>query len=325
MIKSPLSHIDFWDVGQADCTVLNFVDGGVLIIDTGLRGSPIVDWLANKPRPIRGIVLTHNDADHSGALCSIVAAQGHMIERIYLLRDRPTNDKTVGKLFRCAVDWEKRGCGILEELRTGMTLWGNDGLSLNVIHPTLSDAITANNPNENSAILVIQENDQFLVVWPGDISLPRLTGKLQGKSPHFLMGPHHGAPEGYKCKPDSVHQVKAIAPKRAFISVGSKNSYSHPAPRYLQMLTRMDCHVVCSQLTRNCDPRNRDRPVFNGTGLLGLPAPRGGTACRGSWRLYFRGGQLIPDEHDADHLAAVAELRRPHCRYSKGAWKIKID
>jgi beta-lactamase superfamily II metal-dependent hydrolase len=61
-----LKHVDFWDVGQGDCTVLNFTDNTVILIDTGGQRSPVVDWLANVRPTIRSVILTHIDADHAG-------------------------------------------------------------------------------------------------------------------------------------------------------------------------------------------------------------------------------------------------------------------
>ena len=158
MIGEPISHIDFWDVGQADCTVLNFTDGSVSIIDTGRRGSPLVDWLAERSLEIHSISLTHNDSDHAGALGSLVAAHSSRIRQIYLLRDRPIKDKKFQTLFRRAFAWEEQKHGTLQELRTGMTIWENGATKLTVVHPSLSQSVLAKSPNATSAILVLQHN-----------------------------------------------------------------------------------------------------------------------------------------------------------------------
>src|SRR5260221_9134207 len=93
-----LSHIDFWDVGQGDCSVLNFSDQTVLLIDTGGKRSPVVDWLANKPTTIHAVVLTHIDADHAGALCSILNANQSRIGAVYFF-DFNRRDEKFLRLF----------------------------------------------------------------------------------------------------------------------------------------------------------------------------------------------------------------------------------
>lgn len=317
MNNTDLTQIDFWDVGQGDASVIHFSDGSIIIVDTGLRGSPLVDWLADRPRVIRAIVLTHNDADHAGALCSLVQDHSARIGGIHMLRDRPVKDPVFQKLFRCAYEGESKGHYKIEELRTGVVLWrSGDGLTeLCVQHPSFSESVMAENPNASSALLVLKHQDQWLVIWPGDMPLATLAGKAGGKNPVVMTGPHHGAPEGCKLKVESVAHIRSVSPARAFISVGTRNGYSHPRPRYLQNLARAGCHVVCSQITNRCDPNsvNAARPVFNGTAMLGLRAPRVGVACRGAWRVFFQNGVLIPDPYDAVHREKIKDLRRPQC------------
>ena len=66
--------VDFWDVGQGDCSVIRLPDSSLVIIDVGPRTRPLIDWLQEKPRRIHSIVITHNDADHAGGLPGLVSA-----------------------------------------------------------------------------------------------------------------------------------------------------------------------------------------------------------------------------------------------------------
>ena len=324
MIDAELTQIDFWDVGQADCTVLHFSDNSIILIDVGRKGCPVVDWLADHPREIRAIILTHNDADHAGALCSIIAAHSAQIRGIYMLADRPKNDEKFQKLFRCALEGERLNHYAIKWASDGTHLWASPvgSARLRVVHPSFSEWALASSPNATSAMVVLENGDRWLGVWPGDLSLNTVAGKCEGRKAWMLMGPHHGGPEGYKRKPESAQWVTAISPTRGFISVGTKNDYSHPRPRYVQLLGRSGCHVVCSQLTRACDPeRARSRiPVFQGSGALGLRPSRSGTACRGAWRVRFQNGELIPDEFGTEHLKRIGTLRRPLCLRGRG-WK----
>lgn len=323
-LEVELTHIDFWDVGQGDTTALHFSDKSILLIDVGPRGSPVVGWLAEHPQPIRAIILTHNDADHAGALCSIVAEHKHRIGAIYLLQDRPKKDEAFQKLFRCALEGERQGFYTLQNLETGKCPWESPygKMRLRVLHPSFSEFIEAGTPNTTSAMLILECADEWLSLWPADLILSQVASKVGEAKPWIMVGPHHGCPEDYKKKPESVQCVERIAPRRGFISVGTRNGYSHPRPRYVQLLGKTGCQVVCSEITRWCDPETvkSGQDVFPGSAMLGLRAPPKGVACRGAWRVLCRNGTLVSDGYDDEHLARIAKLRRPLCLRGRG-WK----
>ncbi len=302
----------------------------MLIVDTGSRGSGLVDWLADgPPKNIRGIILTHNDADHAGALCSIVRSQGANIQAVHMLQDRPKDDAVFDRLFRCAFEWEQKTGRQIQRLEAGRVLWRSDDghTSLTVEHPSFSEAVIASNPNRTSALIVLRHKDEWLGIWPGDLSLTQVHGKADGKHPTVMVGPHHGAPEGYKDKRQAPSQISGIAAANVFISVGTHNKHEHPQARYLLNLGAAGCRVRCSELTRVCDREaTRGRaPVFDGTGQLGLRTPRaGGVPCRGAWRMHFKDGKLFSDKFTKDHLTAVDKLKRPRCLQSRG-WRRGAD
>jgi beta-lactamase superfamily II metal-dependent hydrolase len=315
MNETDLAYIDYWDVGQADCSVLNFTDRSIIIIETGTIRSPIVGWLAERRPAIRAIILTHNDSDHAGCACSIVAEHKEKIHAFYLLEDRPRNDQRFQALFRCVLAGESAGYYTLKRAEDGAEVWGAPGgkTRLRIIHPSFSASILATSPNTSSAIVVLEHDDNLLAVWPGDSTLERVAAKIGERSPWILNGPHHGSPNDIKVHPKWKDFVAMIGPARAFVSVGTKNRYSHP--REPLSLASCGCHIVCSELTRFCDPQQASsgRPVFEGSGVLGLPTKPTGVPCRGTWRANFANGSLVPDHHDTHHRQLVAELRRPLC------------
>ena len=69
--------VDFWNVGQGDATSIKLPSGELILIDVGPKNSTLSQWLRSGQRGrIRDIILTHNDADHAGALPEIVADLG---------------------------------------------------------------------------------------------------------------------------------------------------------------------------------------------------------------------------------------------------------
>lgn len=323
--------VDLWDVGQGDCTVITLPDGSLVIIDVGNKGSPVVEWLADRrPQPkIAAIVLTHNDSDHAGALPSILDNHASKIGVIWILEDRPRKDEPFAKIFRRAYEEEKKSGLKIRRLEEGSEIWRDHetGLVLRPIYPGFSENIRSSNPNNASGLVILEEGKTIHGAWPGDLPMGTVAEKLEDRTPRLLVGPHHGGPTDFKKKRRDGRElfrqsVEKVSPGVAYISVGTKNPYSHPRPGYLELLARHGCHVMCSQITTACDRKHliSDVPVFDGSGALGLRSPRTGTPCRGALRLTFINGALVPDEFTQTHMDRVSNLRRPQCLKGRG-WK----
>lgn len=310
-------QVTFWDVGQGDCSTITLPDGRLIIIDTGPRGSPLIDWLNDKPRQIHAVVLTHNDADHVGALPGLIGGFMNRIESLYMLVDRPTANTVFAKTFRCALEGERRGFYTITRLEIGATIWSDANLKADLVpvFPTMSGNVLASNPNKTSGILCLRLNGQTEVLWPGDSTLARVASECGDTRPFVMFGPHHGAPADYK-QASAVGAIAAIQAQHAFISVATKNKYSHPRPKYLQRLERAGCQVVCSELTVACD-RNavlNQHPIMVNHLVLGLRPPRKlGVTCRGAWQLTWNGREFVSDGLDDEHIRRISKLRRPQC------------
>lgn len=334
--------IDFWNVGQGDCSVIRLPDGRLVVIDVGPRGCPLVEWLREGSRRgvrIAAVVLTHNDADHAGAMPSFVAENKHRIGGIWMLVDRETSDPAFQKIFRAALEGEGDGDYAIRTLTAGQSIWSDPdrGLELKAIHPGFSTNVLAPNPNATSGVVVLEHAGRNLVTWPGDLELRATAQVLQGASPEFLMGPHHGGPSDYPSKAvrkklsgaaigirmKEMREAAAdLDPEVNFISVGTRNQHHHPRPGILNLMARQGARVVCSQLTNCCDRRRalERNPVFEGAGALGLRAPKSGVPCRGALRVYVQDGTLHLDEFSKRHLERVTQLHRPQCLKGRG-WK----
>jgi competence protein ComEC len=317
-----LNHIDFLDVGQGDCTILSFSDRSVVIIDTGPKRSPLIQHLRGISGEVRALILTHTHADHAGAVCSLVEDHESRIRAVYMLPDKPKGDTAFEKMFRRLQEGERRNYYKIDWAVKGINVWTSSDQStrLDIVHPGLSGFYDAKNQNDSSAIIVLKHEDELLAVWPGDCSLEAIIDSDSIQT-WLLVGPHHGAPvaKGNSLIPT---QVATIAPKRSFISVGTRGRYDHPNPIYLRALSGSGCRVVCSQVTHHCDRQQAESevPVFEGAGALGLPANPHGTSCRGAWRAIFSNGTLVPDSFEAIHLNRVSRLAKPLCLVGAG-WK----
>lgn len=315
-------------MGQADCTVITLPDGSLVLIDVGRRGSPVVDWLTERRPPARiaAIVLTHNHADHVGAMPAIVANHQSGIGAVWMLQDRPINDPTFARVFRSVDEAEARGCFRVRRLEEGQEIWRDDRseLRLHVLYPTFTSNVRhMGYPNETSGLIVLDHGDKRLCAWPGDLPLLTVADQLRATNPKLLHGPHHGGPEDYKSRKSNCRQaITALSPQFCFISVGTKNDYSHPKPGYLLRMAATGCRVVCSEITNHCDRQHfkNSVPVFDGSAALGLRSSRSGSPCRGAWRVTIRDGELFPDRFTDEHAKRVAELQRPQCLRGLG-WR----
>jgi beta-lactamase superfamily II metal-dependent hydrolase len=320
-------RVDFWDVGQADCSVITLPNEELILIDVGTRGSPIVDWLNERRTPprIRAIVLTHNHADHAGALCSIIAEHKTRIGEIWMLADRDVSDFRENAVFRCAEEAERNRFFPIRHLTAGQVIWHDDParIYLRAVYPSFTANVLARTPNLTSGLIVLEAQNRPLIAWPGDLDIQVVARQFRRLSPRVLNGPHHGAPSDIKHeKVAAMRATRRVAPRRAFISVGTTNKYSHPRPRYLRTLARRGCHIVCSQLTQRCEMERiaQGRHVFQGAAALGLRPARSGISCRGAWRVTLDNGALIFDRFDAIHLTRIATLKRPQCLLGRG-WR----
>lgn len=307
---------DLWDVGQGNCSVVRLPDNSLLIFDVGPRSSPLIDWLADKPRNIHSVVITHNDEDHAGALPSLVKMPGQKIGKIYLLQDRDKQSEKFQNIYRPVREEERAGrLEVLGAFKDTL-IWESPSKrrQFRIVYPSFSENIDANTPNVSSAVICLIQDAKVRCVWPGDAPMRVIAERCGGSMPFILDGPHHGNPVDRKHK-DFSTWANAFDPERVFISTGTNNKHNHPSEQYLRLQVDHGCRVLCSQLTKLCDNVriNNVDPVLQTSALLGLRPPRRGVPCRGCFRVTVRESDVLPDPWDDEHLARVKKLRRPKC------------
>jgi beta-lactamase superfamily II metal-dependent hydrolase len=102
--------VDFWDVGQGDCSVITLPNRDFIIIDVGPASSPLVEWLSDRGScKVRAVVLTHNDGDHIGALPALVKLPQVGIDMVYMLADRNIRSDSFRRIMRPVRDAVRQG------------------------------------------------------------------------------------------------------------------------------------------------------------------------------------------------------------------------
>lgn len=246
---------------------------------------------------------------------SVADRAQHMSAR--LRGEKPTGRLELGCLVRLRQLRYRAGLHGAARARSTRTdpFRGHGGTeTLEILHPNFVEQNTKKTINDLSALVVLVSSRKIVSIWPGDLHFSTLVDAVGEIQIDVLVGPHHGGVR------DSKKELKArdknLRPKEVFISVGSLNNYDHPRAPYLKNLVKKGCSITCSEITSKCDiARVSQRlPVFDGSGMLGLPANDTGVPCRGTRRLRFSNGCLEGSKLDVMHLQEILQLKEPLCR-----------
>jgi hypothetical protein len=308
--------IDFWDVGQGDASVIRPSVDEAFIIDVGPRGSPLLSWIIQHPRiAIRGVVLTHNDSDHAGAISALIDAAASRIDCVYFLVDENPKTERFVKLFSRLDSAYKSGqLKCIRRLESPDTVWSDASgtVELVVMYPNVMQNIPATTPNATAGILELRSAGVTKVIWASDAPIEIVAAQCASAKPDYLIGPHHGAPVD-RANPSAESWLKSVGAQINLISVGSNNPYDHPQKSFLRKSCRAGSRIVCTELTSLCD-KFRRTDVIKSHAQYTLPPPNTGIACRGPVRVQlYPNGDLIGDELDAAHQDAIRSLQRPQC------------
>jgi competence protein ComEC len=209
----------FVDVGHGTCVVLRFGHEETWLYDCGRlgndhfssRGIDSVLWSLGVTR-LRGIFLSHADADHYNALPGLL--RRFCVEAIYtppgLFADRQPG------LAKVADEVQRRSIAV-HELSSGMMLT-TSGPSVEVLHPPRQRIVGSD--NANSLVLQLEGEGGRSLVLPGDLEAPGTERLIRAERPRaggILMAPHHGA-----LTMEAVDVLHWSRPKITIVSGGAR-------------------------------------------------------------------------------------------------------
>ena len=233
-------RLHFLDVGQGDCTLVEFPSGKVLVIDAGdgtfRANNRLVRYLKGLRPTSLILLLTHADSDHYGGFESIVETFG--AEKIYL----PVLDSNASSYRALLSAVEKRDIQTETLVRYGVI--EESGAYLKCLSPY---SVGETDGNDASAVLYLDYGG-ISAVFCADISTTRerrlareylLDETLfDGASTPVRLGGveilklgHHGSADS-----SSEEWLSLLCPKTAVVSCGRGNSYAHPAGEALARL-----------------------------------------------------------------------------------------
>lgn len=337
--------VDFWDVGQGDCSVIHLPGtDGIIIVDTGPRGCSLKDWIQEDYKgPIHAIILTHNDADHTGCLEDILKRAADRVGELWLVPDRSGRGSRFAKVHNLACQYLKEE-NVLEIGVTGKTTrcdiyqWADaptpenaaEHIEIFAVHPDLPSRSNARkkvygeDPNQLSAVLCLRVNGNVEAVWGGDAPMQAVARTCEqfAPNPKVLFGPHHGAPI-HRELPGYAESFSKIDPDVVFVSVGTTNAFGqgkvrHPLKqKFLHRHRDLGRRICCTELVHCLKDRiEHQNHLLKNHYDLGMRPPKNKKyiSCRGAMRLEYKEGEMVFDKWHAKHAELLADETQIHCR-----------
>ena len=217
----------------------NEADSGNRILIPALRAMGI--------KQLEGLILTHDDTDHTGGAASVIQgmAIGWMsssLPDVHPLQLLPRSGETASHLTQLSNNDSQvvgypgptptTARGELRRCMDGQA-WVWDGVDFEILHPDAAAYATENIRDNNlGCVLRISIGAQHVLL-AADIEKEaelKLLKKHAAKLPAaLLVVPHHGS------KTSSTDGfVSAVSPRYAVFTVGYRNRFGHPHPEILQ-------------------------------------------------------------------------------------------
>ena len=218
----------FFDVGQADCILIDLGDTEVLIdggvTDTGATEC-IYDYING---PIEAVIVTHFDKDHIGGLSQVF--DDYVIEGFWY-RGETSGTKTANDLMTKVHD----------ENAEIHTVVRGDIIQVGVLEfSVLNPPVPFFHDDENNNSLVLQLNygeTSFLFMGDAEQKAENTMLSLLTDIDILKVG-HHGS-DTSSCD----NFLKIVNPEIAIIMVGDKKIHGHPSPDTLDRLVAIGATI----------------------------------------------------------------------------------
>lgn len=268
-------------VGQADCILIQFPDESWAMVDCsseqkGAAAAAATAFLAgqeNRHSPLRFVLATHPDKDHSAGIPGFVRMCSREIEAIYhsgvecRKRRGPGTDRLALPVF--ARDWVRIGkVGRFERLVANQRIPLPDALkcvTLTVLNPVggmiPTEAIKEKVSNDISVVVQLRFAG-VNVLLAGDIessAWDRVVANSDFRQPHVLKVSHHGAlsgrPPAKLFKPLSSNSQTRFA----LISCQSKVESKPHFDVLNEFWRKPTWRTRCTGLSAHCSDENQER------------------------------------------------------------------
>lgn len=243
-------RIHFLYVGQGDCSIVEFPDGELLLIDGGDgawdKQNKLIRYVKGLKAEKISYVITHADVDHYGGFQELIRIFG--ADTVYL----PVKGSWSGD-YQALLDQVERSGAAVQTLSRYDVIAHSSGAYLNCISPYSEEY---GEDNDSSAVLYLSYQGTN-VLFTGDITSDREkllaeeysfdhtlfdkgVYRVRLEEAHILKVAHHGSASS-----SSRAWLKLLGAQTAIVSCGRGNEYSHPSFYTLARLkeARPDCEI----------------------------------------------------------------------------------
>ncbi len=319
------SVVIFLDVGQGDCTIVaDLVQRAAIVIDCPSGSSQhLVQVLRTlKISGIRLALSTHSHWDHIGGLYEAVRAYHVQEIRFNLDTNFSFNPRERVKLkaaLRAFAALEDEGT-ILGHAYTGSSGQVGD-IHWFAVAPTygqLAEAQILGDPNYSSVIVRL-EIGEFRALIAGDAderSWRRVLDRRENLAADVFRLPHHGGDFAPGPNTASLNEIlDTINASYHIVSVGTTNTYGHPALSTLESLRARTsrARVMCTEVNTICLgsaslPRT-EASQLPPSALVGSGMRPGACPCAGTISFHVKddGWTVIPDVEAHDRVVDALE------------------
>ena len=224
-----LMRVHFIDVGQADSTFIELGNGQTMLIDAGLGGDDVVNYIRNlQYSSIDFVVATHPHDDHIGGMATVL--DSFEIGKMYM----PRQEHTISA-FTNMLDVIENKEIELHEAKAGVNITTSGIIKIDILAP-FSESYS--NLNNCSAVVKLTYGETVML-FTGDAEQVIETQLLNSDiDADVLKVGHHGAGSS-----SAQSFIKAVSPEVAVISCGEGNSYGHPHADTLAILNEVGADI----------------------------------------------------------------------------------
>ena len=259
-------RVTFLDVGQGDCTVVEFPSGKVLVVDAGdgsfEHSNKLVSTLKAIPKTSVSYVVTHADSDHYGGIAELIKTFG--ADTVYL----PQTGADTTAYAKLISEAEKSGATI-KTLARGDVIADESGAYTVCLSPDL-EAETYIDDNDGAAVLYLSFSG-VNVLLSSDIPAAREQAiyseyvlfpdmfdsgnyRVRLEETDILKVSHHGSNNA-----SDENWLRLLDASAAVISSGRGNGYFHPAAGAVARLC-----TVCENVYRTDELGDISFEILNG-------------------------------------------------------------
>jgi competence protein ComEC len=238
------NSISFLNVGQGDATLIQTSEGHRMLIDAGNIDGIVVDEIRKKipwyDRRLDLAMGTHADQDHVGGFTKIL--KSFSVGQFLFSNIHTT--KSVEKILFDRLREAHVSTSTIS--RGAKIVFGNSGVSLNILYPTKIMKIKSDKDTNLFSIVAVatiplaEGVKKIMLTGDAPQSVEHLLVKNQENlKSDILKAGHHGSRTS-----TGAEFLNVVSPSISIISAGKNNRYGHPHAEVLEIMKKSNIKIL---------------------------------------------------------------------------------